>query len=239
MTERTDPLPRVSLGGESEFASPAGYFDAQGLLEHLIAIWWGVDLSSLGIEIEGHQVTAESRLGRAATTGLIMECTRVVQEAGESGKICGLLPRDPDDPLIAELLALQPHDWSECDFDCLETDLMTGVIGGIDGQWLSQHTGKPLLFERSQTEAWLLELRSPHLLQQPLFTNPEILPTRSYITFSEAVSWLVYGKIMSSDELDAKQLNDHRRAVRYAEDENEEGETETEFGEWFGSACSS
>ena len=73
MIERTDPLPRVSLGGESELQSLDGYMDAQEVLEHLIAMWWGADLSFFEIEIEGHQMTAESRLGRAATTGLIME----------------------------------------------------------------------------------------------------------------------------------------------------------------------
>jgi len=93
--------------------------------------------------------------------------------------------------------------------------------------------GKQLLFERSRTEAWLRELRSPHLLRQPLTADPDILPARSYVTFSEAVSWLVYDKVMSSDELDAKQLDDRRHVVCYAEDEDEEGETEFEFGEWF------
>ena len=87
MIERTDPLPRVSIGGESEFEAPAGYIDACGLLERLIAMWWGADLSFFEIEFEGHQVTAGSRLGRAAATGLKMECARVVRAAGEAGKI--------------------------------------------------------------------------------------------------------------------------------------------------------
>ena len=237
MIEHTDPLPRVSLGGESELQSLDGYMDAQEFLEHLIAIWWGADLSFFEIEIEGHQMTAESRLGRAAATGLTMECARVVQKAGESGEIRGLLPHDPADPLTADLRDLKRHDWSACDSECkldlLASDLMTGVVSRINGQWLFKHNGKPLFFECSRTEAWLRELCSPHLLRQPLFADPATLPARPYVTFSEAVSWLVYGKVMSSDELDAKRLADRRHVVRYAEDEDEEGETEIEFGEWF------
>jgi len=211
--------------------------DAQEVLEHLIAMWWGADLSFFEIEIEGHQMTAESRLGRAAATGLTMECARVVQKAGEAGEIRGLLPHDPADPLTADLRDLKRHDWSACDSECkldlLASDLMTGVVSRINGQWLFKHNGKPLFFECSRTEAWLRELCSPHLLRQPLFADPATLPARPYVTFSEAVSWLVYGKVMSSDELDAKRLADRRHVVRYAEDEDEEGETEIEFGEWF------
>jgi len=235
--EHTDPLPRVSLGGESELQSLDGYMDAQEFLEHLIAMWWGADLSFFEIEIEGHQMTAESRLGRAAATGLTMECARVVQKAGESGEIRGLLPHDPADPLTADLRDLKRHDWSACDSECkldlLASDLMTGVVSRINGQWLFKHNGKPLFFECSRTKAWLLDLRSPHLLRQPLFADPAILPERPYVTLSEAKSWLTYGKVMNSDELHAKQLVDLSRVVRYAEDKDDEGKTEFEFGEWF------
>jgi hypothetical protein len=199
------------------------------LLNRLCNVWWGTDLLERGFQFEGHKVAAGTRLESAATEGVIRECVREIQAAGMSCALVGIIRTD--DPLYP-FERIEPDEWSTNSFHGWGSDLLSGIFR-FDDEPMSEHSGKPILFEHNKAEEWLAELRSPHLLRQPPFADPEILPARSYVTFSEAVSWLVYGKVMSSDELDATQLEDRRHVVRYAEDEDEEGETEIEFGEWF------
>ena len=208
---------------------PMGYMSGSELLNRLYNVWWGADLWERGFQFEGHGVAAGTRLERAATEGMVLVCSRVIRDAGVSGALVGIIrPDDPSYPFER----IEPDEWSESSFHGWEADLMAGIFR-FDHEPMSEHSGKTILFEYSKAEEWLEGLRSPHLLRQPLFADPEILPARSYVTFSEAVSWLTYGKVMNSDELDAKQLHDISRVVRYAEDEDDEGETEFEFGEWF------
>jgi hypothetical protein len=208
---------------------PMNYMSGSELLNRLCNVWWGTDLLERGFQFEGHKVAAGTRLESAATEGVIRECAGVIQDAGLSCALVGIIRTD--NPLYP-FEQIEPDEWSTNSFHGWGSDLLSGIFR-FDDEPMSKHSGKPILFEHSKAEEWLEGLRSPHLLRQPLTADPDILPARSYVTFSEAVSWLVYGKVMSSDELDATQLEDRRRVVRYAEDEDEEGETEIEFGEWF------
>ncbi len=208
---------------------PMGNIDGSELLERLCKVRWGTDIWERGFQFEGHKVAAGTRLERAATEGVIQECAGVIQDAGISGALIGFI--EADEPLNPPA-RIKSDEWSENNFHGWASDLSAGIFRFGDKP-MSEHSGKQILFEEGKAEEWLEGLPSPYIMRNPPSADPALLPDRSYISLSEAVTWLVYPKPLNSDELHANQLTDRDHVVQYAEDERDEGETEAKFGKWF------